>query len=207
MPAPVLPVRLFSFRRCPYAMRARMALRYSEIPVDIHEVSLKAKPEEMLRLSAKGTVPVLVLQNGTVIDESLDIMRWALAHNDPDDWLMQEAPDSAQLAETLIIENDGPFKRALDRYKYSIRYPEKSREEYRAEGEIFLHRLEKLLERTQYLCRDTCSYADIAVFPFIRQFALADEEWFTGATYPALQRWLKDLVESQLFISIMQKTK
>ena len=207
MAVPPECIKLYSFRRCPYAMRARMALRYSGIPVDIHEVSLKAKPQEMLRLSPKGTVPVLVLQDGTVIDESLDVMRYALAQNDPDDWLMQGRNEQVTLAESLIAENDNAFKAALDRYKYAIRYPEKSREESRAEGEVFLQQLENLLGNTRYLCRDTCSYADIAIFPFIRQFALADEAWFAQSPYTALQNWLDGLIKSQLFLGIMEKAK
>jgi len=198
---------LYSFRRCPYAMRARMALRYSRLPLEIHEVSLKAKPSEMLRLSPKGTVPVLVLADGTVIDESLDIIRWALTQNDPDDWLMQGNSQKAQLAETLIEENDGPFKQSLDRYKYSIRFPEQPREVYRAQGESFLARLEALLSDKPYLCRDTCSYADIGIFPFVRQFALADEAWFAQSSYPMLRHWLEGLISSPLFIQIMEKPK
>lgn len=188
-------------------MRARIALRYSEIPVQLHEVSLKDKPAEMLRLSLKGTVPVLVLVDGTVIDESLDIMRWALAQKDPDDWLMREQPQSAELAEELIAENDGSFKQALDRYKYFTRYPEQPREAYRAQGEVFLSKLEMLLCNTRYLCRNTCAYADIAIFPFIRQFASADEAWFEQSPYPRLKLWLKGLVESPLFVQIMEKAK
>jgi glutathione S-transferase len=198
---------LYSFRRCPYAMRARMALRYSGVPIDIHEVSLKAKPEEMLRLSPKGTVPVLVLPDGTVMDESLDIMRWALTQNDPDDWLTRDDTQQTQLAEALIEENDGPFKQSLDRYKYSIRFPEQPREVYRAQGETFLARLEALLSDKPYLCRDTCAYADIAIFPFVRQFALADETWFAQSPYPKLRHWLEGLISSPRFIQVMEKPK
>jgi glutathione S-transferase len=201
MPLPLL----YSFRRCPYAMRARMALRYSGVAVEIQEVSLKDKPAEMLKLSPKGTVPVLALPDGQVIDESLDIMRWALAQNDPEDWLMQGERAQRKLTEELIAENDSPFKQALDRYKYSIRFPEQPREVYRAEGELFLAKLEALLGNTRYLCRDSCSYADIAIFPFIRQFASADETWFAQASYPKLRDWLKGLIEAPLFVSIMQK--
>lgn len=188
-------------------MRARMALRYSGIAVDIHEVALKAKPAEMLKLSPKGTVPVLVLPDGGVIDESLDIMRWALLQNDPEDWLMHGQHARMQLAEALIAENDGSFKQALDRYKYSIRYPEQPREVYRARGEAFLSKLEKLLSDEEYLCRDTPSYADIAIFPFIRQFASADESWFDRSPYPKLRGWLKGLTGSSLFNQIMEKAK
>lgn len=206
MAAVVLPI-LFSFRRCPYAMRARMALRYSGLPIEIHEVMLKAKPAEMLRLSPKGTVPVLVLPDGKVIDESLDVIRWALAQNDPEDWLMQGEPGQVQLAEELIAENDGSFKQVLDRYKYFTRYPEQPQEVYRVQGEVFLGKLEALVGKTSHLCRDAVSYADIAIFPFIRQFASADEGWFEQAPYPGLRQWLKELVESPLFIQIMQKPK
>jgi len=188
-------------------MRARMALRYSGVPIEIHEVSLKEKPAEMLRLSPKGTVPVLAMPDGSVIDESLDIMRWALAKNDPDDWLMCSEPTQQVLAEALIVENDGSFKQALDRYKYSIRYPEQPRENYRAQGEIFLGKLEQLLLGTRYLYRESCSYADIAIFPFIRQFASADEVWFAQSAYPRVRHWLKSFTDSSLFISIMEKTK
>lgn len=199
-----LPV-LYSFRRCPYAMRARMALRYSGIQVDIHEVSLKDKPQAMLQISPKGTVPVLALPNGEVIDESLDIMRWALAQHDPEDWLMTGEAALGQEAEVLIAENDGAFKQALDGYKYATRLPEHPAEFYRVEGEMFLRALELRLSKTRYLCRERCSLADIAIFPFIRQFVSVDEAWFRQAPYPALGDWLKRLMESRLFISIMEK--
>lgn len=199
-----LPV-LYSFRRCPYAMRARMALRYSGIQVDIHEVSLKDKPEAMLQISPKGTVPVLALPNGEVLDESLDIMRWALAQHDPDDWLMTGETASGQEAEALIANNDGAFKQTLDRYKYAPRFPEHPAEFYRAQGEVFLQALELRLSKTHYLCRERCSLADIAIFPFVRQLVSVDDAWFKQAPYPALANWLKQLVESRLFISIMEK--
>jgi len=188
-------------------MRARMALRYSGLPCGIHEVSLKAKPEEMLEASPKGTVPVLLLPDGTVIDESLDIMRWALVQNDPEDWCMQGSDAQKALAEALVAENDGSFKQALDRYKYFTRYPEQPREVYRAQGEVFLGKLETLLGKTDHLCRDTLTYADIAIFPFIRQFASADETWFAQSPYPHLRRWLGQLTSSALFLSIMEKAK
>ena len=135
---------LYSFRRCPYAMRARMALRYSGVAVNIVEVSLKAKPAEMLALSSKGTVPVLSV-DGQVIDESLAIMHWALAQRDPQDWLLNDDPVGQQLIAELIEENDQVFKLHLNRYKYAERYPEQSMMFYRAEGEVFLRRLDELL--------------------------------------------------------------
>jgi glutathione S-transferase len=195
---------LYSFRRCPYAMRARMALRYSEVAVDIVEVSLKAKPAEMLALSGKGTVPVLSA-DGRVIDESLDIMRWALAQNDPQDWLLKDDPVAAEQIAPLIEQNDQVFKVHLNRYKYAERYPEQPMEVYRSEGEVFLRRLDQLLEGRDYLLADHPSLADVALMPFVRQFAHVDREWFGQTPYLRLQAWLQRLLESDLFTSIMKK--
>lgn len=191
---------LYSFRRCPYAMRARLALRYSGVPVQIIEVSLKAKPAEMLALSPKGTVPVLSV-DGQVIDESLAIMQWALAQNDPDDWLLQ---GDARVLE-LIAENDSAFKHHLNRYKYAERYPEQPMEHYRAEGGVFLQKLEDLLAGTDYLLADHLSLADVALAPFVRQFAHVDREWFAGAPYQRLAVWLQRFLDSPLFLTVMAK--
>ncbi|VVO77461.1 hypothetical protein PS896_01662 [Pseudomonas fluorescens] len=191
---------LYSFRRCPYAMRARMALRYSAVPVDIVEVSLKAKPAEMLAISPKGTVPVLDA-GGRVIDESLEIMHWALAQNDPQDWLLD---GDSRIAE-LIEANDQGFKVHLNRYKYAERYPEQPMEFYRAEGAVYLQRLEGLLQDRDYLLADHPSLADIALLPFVRQFAHVDREWFAQTPYVRLQAWLQRFLESDLFTSIMKK--
>ena len=191
---------LYSFRRCPYAMRARLALRYSGVPVRIIEVSLKAKPAEMLALSPKGTVPVLNVGD-QVIEESLEIMEWALAQHDPDDWLLQGDP--AVLA--LIAENDQVFKHHLNRYKYAERYPEQPMEHYRAEGEVFLQKLEGLLAEREYLLAEHPSLADAALAPFVRQFAHVDREWFAGAPYPRLQQWLERFLASALFTGVMAK--
>ena len=195
---------LYSFRRCPYAMRARMALRYSGVAVDIVEVSLKAKPAEMLALSGKGTVPVLNA-DGRVIDESLDIMRWALAQNDPQDWLLKDDPVAAEQIAPLIEQNDQVFKVHLNRYKYAERYPEQPMEVYRSEGEVFLRRLDQLLEGRDYLLADHPSLADVALMPFVRQFAHVDRDWFGQTPYLRLQAWLQRLLESDLFTSIMKK--
>ncbi|MBV7477684.1 glutathione S-transferase [Pseudomonas sp. PDM31] len=195
---------LYSFRRCPYAMRARLALRYSGVAVDIVEVSLKAKPAEMLALSAKGTVPVLSV-DGRVIDESLDIMRWALAQNDPQDWLLKDDPVGTEQIARLIEENDTRFKVHLNRYKYAERYPEQPMEFYRTEGEVFLRRLDELLERRDYLLADHPTLADMALMPFVRQFAHVDREWFAQTPYRRLQTWLQRLLESELFTAVMKK--
>ncbi|MGE8150396.1 glutathione S-transferase [Pseudomonas vancouverensis] len=195
---------LYSFRRCPYAIRARMALRYSGVAVEIVEVSLKAKPAEMLALSAKGTVPVLSAGD-QVIDESLDIMRWALAQNDPMDWLLKDDPVAAAQINGLIEQNDQVFKVHLNRYKYAERYPEQPMEAYRTEGEVILRRLDQLLEGHDYLLADHVSLADVALMPFIRQFAHVDREWFAQTPYLHLQNWLQRFLESDLFTGVMRK--
>ncbi|SEO42293.1 glutathione S-transferase [Pseudomonas sp. NFACC39-1] len=195
---------LYSFRRCPYAMRARMALRYSAVELNIVEVSLKAKPPEMLALSSKGTVPVLQV-DGEVIDESLEIMRWALAQHDPDNWRLLGNLEGQALTAALIEENDQVFKLHLNRYKYPERYPEYPLEHYRAEGEVFLRRLEALLETRAFLAAAHQSLADVALMPFVRQFAHVDREWFAAAPYPRLQRWLQGLLDCELFVAIMVK--
>lgn len=195
---------LYSFRRCPYAMRARLALRYSGVPLEIVEVSLKAKPAEMLALSPKGTVPVLSV-DGRVIDESLDIMRWALAQHDPQDWLLKDDGPAQQRIEALIAENDQVFKLHLNRYKYAERYPEQSMEHYRSQGEVFLRQLDELLSQRDYLLAEHPSLADMALAPFVRQFAHVDREWFAQTPYRNLQRWLQRFLESELFTQVMAK--
>ncbi|MDO9282273.1 MAG: glutathione S-transferase [Methylotenera sp.] len=195
-----LPI-LYSYRRCPYAMRARMAIKYTDIPVETREISLKDKPAHLLEVSPKGTVPVLVLPGGKVIDQSIEIMYWALHENDVDGWLSADASQTRQ----LIDENDGSFKQALDKYKYAIRFPEQSAQVYRTQSEEFLSKLERKLEGTSFLVADTLSLADIAIFPFIRQFAAVDATWFESADYLKLKTWLKHLVESELFQSVMEK--
>lgn len=195
---------LYSFRRCPYAMRARMALRYSGVPVQIVEVSLKAKPAEMLALSSKGTVPVLEVE-GRVIDESLAIMHWALAQHDPEDWLLKDDPAGQQRIAELIEENDQVFKVHLNRYKYAERYPEQPMEHYRAEGEVFLRKLDELLEGPGYLLAGHISLADVALMPFVRQFAHVDREWFGQTPYVRLQVWLQRFLNSDLFTAVMKK--
>jgi glutathione S-transferase len=196
----MLPI-LYSYRRCPYAMRARMALSYAGIPVEIREISLKDKPAHMLQLSAKGTVPVLVLANGQVIDQSLEIMQWALQQRDADGWLSAD-PQHAAL---LIAENDGSFKQSLDRYKYAIRFPAHAAEDYRQQGALFLAKLELRLQQTSFLLSNKISLADIAIFPFIRQFAAVDSDWFESSDYIKLKSWLQRMVESELFQGVMVK--
>ncbi|MCP4596880.1 glutathione S-transferase [Neptuniibacter sp.] len=199
-----LPV-LYSFRRCPYAMRARLAITVSTTQVELREVVLKNKPEEMLVASPKGTVPVLVLPDGKVIDESLDIMRWALGNSDPDNLLRNASPEKQLTIAELIEENDHIFKQHLDRYKYFDRFPELPQSYYREQAEVTLLKLEQQLQQHNYLVGSECSLADLAIFPFIRQFAHVDKQWFDTAPYPALQKWLGYFLESKLFNSIMKK--
>ncbi|MCK5745627.1 MAG: glutathione S-transferase [Oricola sp.] len=188
---------LYSFRRCPYAMRARMAIAASGTQVRLREILLRDKPDEMLAISPKGTVPVVV-DGETMIDESLDVMMWALEKNDPEAWLSRK--DYA-----LVAENDGPFKHHLDRYKYSARYEDADAEEHRAGGFEFLDKLEARLADSAYLHGTEHGFTDIAIFPFVRQFRIADKDWFDAAPIPNVQRWLKTLTESSLFKSVMEK--
>lgn len=188
---------LYSFRRCPYAMRARMALTISGIEVETREVVLRDKPQAMLDVSPKGTVPVLVLEDRTVIDESIDVMRWALARNDPENWL--DGDDTE-----LLAAIDGPFKHHLDRYKYSTRH-DTDPQEQRAAAYGILEQMDARLTRSPYLCGDTRTLIDIATFPFIRQFANADRAWFDAQPISHLQVWLERLIESELFARIMVK--
>lgn len=184
-------------------MRARLAVVCSGVDVELREVALSNKPQSMLDYSPKGTVPVLVLEDKTVIDESRDIIRWALSKNDPESWLPKEG--GLTRAEMLMDENDSSFKQALDKYKYHVRHPQQSAEDYRAQGEVFLKRLNDQLTETKYLLGDQVSVADIAIFPFVRQFAHVDTEWFYQTPYSKLQVWLEDFLQSALFAEVMQK--
>lgn len=188
-------------------MRARMALRCAEIPVEIREISLRDKPPEMLAISPKGTVPVLHCADGRVIDQSLDIMRWALAQNDPLHW-SRWAVGSEEYAqqESLIACNDTTFKHWLDRYKYAERYPEFESDYYRAQAlTCQLDPLEQRLSQQTFLGGETAALSDVALFPFVRQFAAVDAAWFEASPYPATRQWLRGWVESDLFKRIMAK--
>jgi len=186
---------LYSFRRCPYAMRARMALTISGTACHIREVKLSRKPEELIAASAKATVPVIVQNDGSVIEESLEIMRWALERNDPEHWLERE--DRA-----LIEANDGPFKHHLDRYKYPDRHGSDPAE-HRAAGLALLGALETRLALQSNLCGGYRGITDAAIFPFVRQFAETDRAWFDAQPLPRLQAWLDGHIASALFAAIM----
>jgi glutathione S-transferase len=195
---------LYTFRRCPYAMRARMGLAYAGIEFQIREVVLKDKPREMLDDSPKATVPVLLRGGLPVLEESLDILEWSLSENDPDGW-MDHPAERLLTMQNLVEENDHVFKRHLDHYKYSDRFPEHPRQVYRSSGESFLQKLEVLLLDTTFLFGDRISYADVAIFPFIRQFSNVEPVWFASAPYPHLRKWLANFLNSDLFQSVMKK--
>ena len=189
---------LYSFRRCPYAMRARMALHVSGLAYEHREVVLRDKPAAMLEVSPKGTVPVFVTDEGEVLEESLDIMRHALAQNDPEGWLGRD--DRA-----LVAANDGPFKHHLDRYKYATRYEDVDSEQHRAAAVEILAELDQRLASSPYLCGDERGFTDIAIFPFVRQFANHDRSFFDSHSWAPLRVWLDSLTSSTLFLQVMQK--
>jgi glutathione S-transferase len=193
-----LPV-LYSFRRCPYAMRARMALGIAGIACELREVVLRDRPPEMLALSAKGTVPVLHLPDGRVIDESLDVMHWALAHHDPLGWLGATNPHG------WVTLFDGEFKHHLDRYKYASRYDGAEATTHREAARGLLAQVEPHLE-SGWIGRAHPGFADIAVLPFVRQYRIADPVWFdTELGLPHVQKWLAAFLDLPLFNSVMEK--
>lgn len=228
-----LPV-LYSFRRCPYAIRARMALLQAELTVELREVVLSDKPPVMLEVSPKGSVPVLVLPNGQVIEESLAIMRWALAKNDPESWLAEIETTALQ---QLLAINDGPFKQALDGYKYperhlgacrtwridsenwaqrgsdlsaptlkSDRHTGQVAEDHRAQGEaVLIALLEQRLRDQPFLNGVRSGFADVAIFPFVRQWAAVDAGWFKASRWGAVRAWLNGWLQSEGFGRVMQK--
>ncbi len=185
-------------------MRARLAIESSGTQLELREILLKDKPIQMTSVSEKATVPVLVLADGEVIDESLAIMYWALQQHDPDNLLA--AKDEVEISQ-LIEMNDVQFKPLLDKYKYAVRFLEKSQHEYRKEGEFFLQELESRLIKSSFLLGRQLSLADIAIFPFIRQFAAVNRGWFDNCEFDYLKKWLEDRVESAEFDRIMIKYK
>jgi len=194
-----LPI-LYSFRRCPYAMRARMAMNYSKISYEHREISLRKRPQALYDISAKGTVPVLQLPDGLVIDESIDIMRWALKKSDPESWYKDKIPEQ----DNMIERNDTVFKYWLDRYKYHVRYPENSFEEYQTQLEQFYLKYNSQLDKNTYLLGNHISLVDIAIMPFIRQAAHVNLDWFSEK-FPKLHNWLENHKTSKIFKSIMEK--
>ncbi|MBL1352180.1 MAG: glutathione S-transferase [Zetaproteobacteria bacterium] len=193
---------LYSFRRCPYAMRARLALLYSGIVVELREVTLKNKPPELLQASNKATVPVLICDDGKMLDESHHIMLWACQKSDPEAWLNTAS-------HPLIHDNDTSFKSFLDMYKYSDRFPEYTQTQYRDSCGMFLQRIEQSLQHSSYLAGKHRSFVDMAIAPFIRQFSMVEPTWFEGKSnvtpYPNTLRWLQSILQSEFFRLCMKK--
>lgn len=202
MTAPALPT-LYSFRRCPYAMRARLALAHAGMACELREINLRAKPQALLDVSPKGTVPVLVAQDGQVIEQSLEIMLHALQTNDPDGWL---TPTHGALDDMLALigRNDGFFKQALDRCKYPERYTAEEVNQAQTDAITWLAALDEQLTETGYLFGVNPSLADMALRPFVRQFARIDEAQWAEQPWPHLQDWLQRWIDSALFAEIME---
>ena len=194
----VYPI-LYSFRRCPYAIRARMVLSYMEVSVELREVLLNERPQSLYKISSKGTVPVLLLKDGKVLDESLYIMRWAIKQGEQNLY-----EDKLNEQNQLIKYNDIKFKYWLDKYKYHVRYLEHSREYYQRKCSKTLAEYDMRLRENSYLMGDRIRLADIAIFPFIRQCANVDQNWFNNK-YPNLNRWLEIWKQSRVFKSVMMK--
>lgn len=195
------PPILYSFRRCPYAMRARLAIAYTGIEVEIREVVLRDKPAQLLEASTKGTVPVLILPDGQVIDESYDIMRWAIKTAKECDWRAHDSESDA-----WVKRNDKEFKPWLDRYKYADRYPEHPESYYQQHClEWFAILDSQLREQGGYLLGSKMSLADAALLPFVRQCAHVNRDWFYQQKLPAIQSWLDQFLDSALFKRVMYK--
>ena len=190
---------LYSSRRCPYAIRSRMVLSYMEVSVELREVLLNERPQSLYKISSKGTVPVLLLKDGKVLDESLDIMQWAIKQGE-----QKLYEDKLNEQNQLIKYNDTKFKYWLDKYKYHVRYLEHSREYYQRKCSKTLAEYDMRLRENAYLMGDRIRLADIAIFPFIRQCANVDQNWFNNK-YPNLNQWLEIWKQSRLFKSVMMK--
>jgi glutathione S-transferase len=203
MAAPMPRPLLYTYRRCPYAMRARMALLQAAVAFDAHEIVLRDKPAAMLAASPKGTVPVLVLPDGRVLEESLDIMRWAFEGRDGDGWWSRaQAPANLD----LVARNDGPFKQQLDRYKYPQRHAGAAPSQARDEAvRCLLHPLEQRLASERWLGGDAPCAADLAIFPFVRQFRAVDPAWFDAQGLHATQAWLHGWLGCEQFELCMRK--
>lgn len=194
---------LYSFKRCPYAMRARMALYLAKLVVELREVSLKNKPSSMLKVSPKGTVPVLILDNGIVIDESLEIVNWCIEEKKN---IFEETLNVEQELHTVntIKLFDDKFKFHLDRYKYASRYTDKDETSHRESCEQILKSIEKQISNKKWFYSDHINKIDICILPFIRQFRIADPTWFdSNSEFPKIQKWLNNFLDSSLLKSVM----
>jgi len=199
-----LPI-LYSLRQCPYAMRARMGLLLAEQSVLLRDIVMTNIPTEMLDISPKGSVPVLLLDDSTVIEESLDIMLWALDKNDPQNILYSHNSTTNKEILNLINRNDNEFVKSLNKYKAASRYHDDRIQEYRKSCEFFIEELEQRLTKHLYLVGETLSLADFAILPFIRQFSRVDRRYFLQSPYSYLRSWLKQHYENPLFSKVMKK--
>lgn len=199
-----LPI-LYSLRNCPFAMRARIAIYFSQQQVILRDVVLSDKPEIMLAASPKGTVPVLVLSNQKIIDESLEVMLWALKESDPDDFLQKNDPDALSNMLKLISLFDSEFKTCLEAYKCAKRYHESTLTICRQACEVYIQNLERRLSEHDFLMSSKPSLADIALLPFIRQFARVERQWYLQSPYPKLRQWLNNYLQSSMFTRVMIK--
>jgi glutathione S-transferase len=182
-----------------------MGLLMARKTVVLRAIVTKNKPPEMLAVSKKGTVPVLLFSDGTVIEESLDIMVWALKENDPDNLLYSDFPDLLSKMLELISECDGEFRTNLSAYKYNKRYHLEDELKFRTQCEVYIQKLESLLEGSEFMMGDKLSLADLAILPFVRQFANVDKKWFRETEYPCLTKWLANRLQDLLFLKAMQK--
>jgi len=202
-----LPI-LYSLRNCPYAMRARIAIFKSQRAVQLRDLVLSDKPEEMLTVSPKGTVPVVVLADNTVLEESLDIMLWALNRSDPNDLLLSHSTTNKNILDeilALIQQFDDEFKTCLEQYKCAKRYREDNVEQCRQVCEVYISDLEQRLTQHRYLLSDHESLTDIALMPFIRQFSRVERQWYLQSPYPKVKQWLNSYLQSPMFTKVMAK--
>ena len=199
-----LPI-IYSLRNCPYAMRARLAIFKAKQAVLLRDLVLSNKPAEMIAVSPKGTVPVLVLANGTVIEESLAVMLWALQQTDPDDLLHGQKEGALPAMLLLINKFDNDFKTSLEAYKCAKRYQEDNVAQCRVVCEQYIKQLEQRLTEHRFLMSDKESLADIALVPFIRQFARVERQWYLQSPYPRVRRWLNSYLQSPVFTKVMAK--
>ena len=197
---------LYTFRRCPYAMRARFAIRSSKIIVEIREIKLQEKPSEFLKLSPKGTVPVLITNSGEVLEESLDIIYWALNKNDPHKWLAKGKLENQEIIK-LLDDLENKFKPNLDKYKYPSRFSGVDQFFHRDKNLCFLNKLNSYLENNKSLNCEHLSLLDYAIFPFVRQFRNVDQDWFDKLNFIFLNKWINQIIDSKDFSSIMKKFK
>ena len=196
---------LYSLQNCPYAMRARLALLLSKQPIIIRAITLKNKPQAMLDASPKGTVPVLILPDGTVIEESIDIMLWALAQNDPNNLLHPDQPDIQQGIIQLVQRTDDEFKHPLEQYRAAKRYHRDTEIQWRTQCEVFIAELEQRLTENGFFVGNTASLADYSLIPFMRQFGRVDRKWFALAPYPKVKTWLASQLQRRLYAAMMTK--